>query len=115
MAVRAAGPASVRAECEQCRSIRQIARRHGHRAEIRTHLGKILPGRARCTVVEGLLRSRDGVGVVGVERVYGQADIRRDGSAAKIGLIGRIRVPRNTYTVVFSVDYILLGLTLVFY
>ena len=93
----------------------QVARQHGHRAEIRAHLGKILPGRARRAVVEGLLRSRNGDGIVGVERVDGQADARRDDSAAQIDSLGSIRVPRNTYLVVFSVDYILLGLTLVNY
>ncbi len=34
---------------------------HGNRAEVRAHLGKVFPGYARRSVVEGLIRSGDGV------------------------------------------------------
>ena len=52
MALRAAGPAPVRAKREQCRAIGQSAGKDGHRAEIRAHLGEILSRRARGAVVQ---------------------------------------------------------------
>src|ERR1700722_13770643 len=96
-------------------SVNAFACEHGHRAQVRAHLGKILPGRARRAVVQGLIRSSDGGGIVGVECRDGQADARRDDSKAQIDYLGSITVLRNTYPVVFSVDYIFTWLTLVNY
>src|SRR3984957_11080568 len=84
-------------------TVNAFACEHGHRAQVRAHLGKILPGRARRAVVQGLIRSSDGGGIVGVECRDGQADARRDDSKAQIDYLGSITVLRNTYPVVFSV------------
>ena len=61
LALRVAGPAPVRAEREQRREFRARARQHGNRAEVRADLGKVFPGYARRSVVEGFIRSGDGV------------------------------------------------------
>jgi hypothetical protein len=77
--------------------------------------GKILPGHARRAVVQGFIRSRDGDGFVGVERGDGQADTGRNAPEAQTAVRGGLSVPPSTYPVVFSVDYILLTLTVVNY